>query len=215
MSRTNELRSRSIPAMHSIYNELFGAVALCITGLAMMPAILFNPSPVLRTFQFLLLWFLNWLFVKKGRLFVTIAVFLSIVIFNLLMPYGRVLFSFGIIKITEGALMTGIQRAATLEGLVMLSGLCIRVDLKLPGKFGKSLGESLKYYSMLLNNKTAITLKNIFADIDQLMLNMENSENIHQWQPGNSAAGTKPAGYVILTVIAFIMWSGMFIGNHL
>jgi heptaprenyl diphosphate synthase len=184
-----------------VYDAFFSARALCITGLLVMPALLFNPVTELRCIQFLFFWFLAWLSGRKDRTLVTILVITGITAFNLIIPYGRVLFSVGPLKITEGALKAGIHRAVTLEGLVMLSRMSIRQDLQMPGAFGGLLAESLRIFSSMM--KYRITGKNLIAEIDRLMLDV-TSEEISP--PAAQKTRTKPAGYVMLAAAAILSW---------
>ena len=200
MKRLDQFRAKR----RKIYEGLFGAQALCIAGLIIMPALLFNASTKLRIIQFLFLWLLVWLSGRKTNPLFTILVVTSIIVFNLIVPYGRVLFSIGAFKITAGALTAGIHRAVTFEGLVMLSKVTVRRDLKIPGAFGELLGESLRIFSVMMGRKYRITGKNFFADIDTLLLELSGEE------PPPVAAQelrTKPAGYAILVTAAVISWS--------
>jgi heptaprenyl diphosphate synthase len=187
----------------NMYDNLFSANVLCITGLLVMPALLFNPSTVMRVIQFLFFLFLAWLSGKKINPFVTAAIIICITFFNLLIPYGRVLLTIGSFKITETALLTGIRRAVTLEGLIMLSKVCIRHDLKFPGTFGELLGESLRISSVLMSRKYNIRLKTIFTDLDNLMTDLSNeSASISH----NVQSHTKLAAYVIIGIVILISW---------
>lgn len=143
-----------------------------IAGFLAMLVLLFSPSTELRVLIFLFSWFLAWLFRKNTNPLFTVLVILGIVFFNLLMPYGQVLFSAGIFKITSGALKTGIHRAVTLEGLVMLSRLIIRQDMKIPGLFGELLSGTFKYFAVIMNRKERIRGKNIIAAIDSLLIEL-------------------------------------------
>ncbi|MDR0501995.1 MAG: hypothetical protein LBH16_01610 [Treponema sp.] len=191
-----------------IYNNFFSAKALFIAGLLIMPALLFNSVTEYRVIQFLFFWFLAWLCGIKTNPVITIFIFLFIIAFNLIVPYGRVLYSFGGFKITSGALAAGIHRAATLEALVMLSKVCVRQDMKFPGAFGGFLGESLRIFSFLMSGKYGvkgkITGKNLIAEIDKMMLELSGKDFL---QDNSQEAKTRPAGYFILTVVTALSWS--------
>ena len=202
MKQFDQFRSRR----RQIYEKLFSARALCIAGFLIMPALLFNPNVLFRIFQFLFFWFLAWLSGKKNNPFFTFLVILGIVVFNLIMPYGQVLFSLGIFKITSGALMTGIQRAVTLEGLIMLSRFTIRQDLKIPGLFGELIGESFRIFSVMMNTRQHITRKNLIADIDRLMLDLSADTAEASQSAIVPIHGTQPAGYIILAVVVTLSW---------
>jgi heptaprenyl diphosphate synthase len=197
-----------------LYEDLFGPNALAIAGLVIMPALLFNPSTLLRILLFLFFWFLAALAGKKNNPFLTLLVILGIVAFNLIVPYGRVLFTVGPIKITQGALTAGIHRAVTLEALIMLSRLAIRPDLKLPGLFGSLIGESFRVFALLMNQKRRVTSKTLIADIDSLLFEL-SADAVEAHEPDSEKASdccvdkpvkTKPAGYVILVVVVILSW---------
>jgi heptaprenyl diphosphate synthase len=204
----------------TIYEDHFGPNALAAAGLAIMPALLFNPSTPLRVFLFLFFWFLAALAGKKSNPLLTILVILGIVVFNLLVPYGRVLFSTGPFKITSGALTAGIHRAVTFEALIMLSRLAIRPDLRIPGFFGSLIGESFRVYALLMNQKRRITRKTFIADIDRLMFELSadaqaGPEPDSGEEPIACAvkpARTKPVGYIVLVVTVVLSWISLVLG---
>jgi len=189
---------------------------LCLTGIIIIPALLFNPSTTLRVFQFLFFWLLAWLFGKKNNPLVTLILFMFITAFNLVIPFGRVLFSIGIFKITSGALETGIHRAATLLGLVMLSRFTIRRDLKIPGAFGELLGETFGILALLTEKKLRVgNWRNLIGDIDRLMLDL-SKDVTETGSPAPAIAESrcggsrrKTAGLVILAIITILSWLPM------
>jgi len=150
----------------------FPSKALFISGLLAMPAFLFNPSIASRCAQFMLFILLNWLAGRKLNLIPLCIASAGIIIFNLIVPYGRVLFTFGGWRITEGALWAGIERAVTVEGLIMLSRVSIRSDLRLPGSFGTLIGESFRYFERIMERKGGIERKDPIGGIDRLMLEL-------------------------------------------
>jgi len=212
-----------------IYEGLFSARVLCIAGLLIMPAMLFNPVSLTRVLQFLFFWFLAWLSGKKNNPIFTILVILGIVLFNLIIPYGQVLFTIGVFKVTAGALWTGIHRAVTLEGLIMLSRITIRQDLKIPGLFGELIGESFRIFAVIMDQKQRITRKNLLADIDKFMLELSGNTpapnaaieaasgteseakpaaglGINPGINPGTKPGTKSLGFVILAVVVILSW---------
>lgn len=190
---------------------------LCIAGLLMTAAFLCNPSTLLRTFQFLIFWFYAWLTGKKNNPLFTLAVMLGIVLFNLPVPYGKVIAEWGVFRITRGSLLGGIHKAVTLEGLIMLSKASIRPQLRLPGSFGSLLGESLRVFERIVDRKSLISRKRFIEGIDELMLELsaeqeEQPVEEHEIEPPRTvAAMLLLAGAVVpvpvLTVIALIFGS--------
>lgn len=186
-----------------IYKNIFSARALFIAGLLIMPSLLFNPSTEYRVLQFIFFCFLAWLSGKKCNPVFTLLIIASIVFFNLIIPYGRVLFSFGPFKITSGALKAGIHRAVTFEALVMLSKASIRQDLQIPGAFGELLSDSFRIFSDMMSRKHRLTGKNIFVKIDNLMLELAGADipsHITNEQK------TKSAGYIIIGIVVLLAW---------
>jgi heptaprenyl diphosphate synthase len=187
-----------------------------------MPSLLFNPNTFFRILQFFCFWFLSWLSGKKNNPLITAAIILGIVFFNLLVPYGRVLFSAGMFKITAGALIAGIHRAVTLEGLVMLSRISIRQDLRIPGGFGELVGESFRLFAVIMNSRRRITRKNLIGDIDDLMTELSGDEPPAARGEAAASAGaetveragdepapkrkTSAAGYIILATVIILSW---------
>jgi heptaprenyl diphosphate synthase len=174
-----------------LHLRLFRNGELFIAGFIMMGAFLFNPSTVLRVPQFLLFWFFAWLTGKKNKPLITLLVILGIVLFNLLVPYGRVLAEFGSLRITQGSLLGGLRRAVTLEGLIMLSRASVRPDLRLPGPLGSLIGESLRIFEGITERRGLITRKHFIEGIDALLLELSAGQGDREGPPaGEQAAGT-------------------------
>ena len=190
-----------------LYERIFSARGLCAAGLLMMGALAFNPNPYIRSVQFLFFLSLAWFAGKKTNVPVTIAVMAGIVAFSLLAPYGQVLFSIGAFRITRGAVEGGLQRAATLEGLIMLSRFSIRRDLRLPGSLGKLIGESFRMLASIQERRSAVSGKNFVAGLDALMMELDKTE-----EPPAEAAGEAPrrgstgAGRIILAAAVILSW---------
>jgi heptaprenyl diphosphate synthase len=182
----------------------FSSLDLAMAGLCMIPALLFNPDVNMRIVQFLFFFFIAWLSGKKINPLITFLVMLAIVFFNLLVPYGELLFTIGQIKITSGALMAGLQRAVTLEGLFMLSRSCIRSDLAFPGAFGKIAGESLRVFSRLTQARNLFTRKNWVETLDGLLAGYA------QAAPGEIKDESEKRytllGRIILAVVVVLAW---------
>jgi heptaprenyl diphosphate synthase len=213
MPRFEQFRARR----REVYERLFGAQALFIAGLIIMPALLFNPVTQFRVSQFLFFWVLAWLSGKKNSPLFTFLVILVIVAFNLIIPYGRVLFSVGVFRITSGALAAGVHRAVTLEGLVMLSRVTVRQDIKIPGLFGELIGESFRVFAVITDRKQSISTvarKNFMADIDRLMLEL-SGDVAETTQPAAPLRRTKPAGFIILVAAVILSWLPLIVLNFL
>ena len=189
------------------YEGLFSPKALCVAGLIIMPAFLFNPFLGFRILLFLFFWLIAWLCGKKNNPLITFTVILFITAFNLVVPHGQVLFSIGAFPITSGALALGLHRAITLAGLIMLSRAAIRPDLKIPGLFGDLIGESFRLFSIIMNQKQRITRKNLISDIDRMMIDLSGDDGQTPAPNAAPASRTRPAGFAILAAVALLSWS--------
>jgi heptaprenyl diphosphate synthase len=189
----------------------FSSLDLAVAGLCMIPALLFNPDTNTRMAQFLFFFFIAWFSGKKINPLITFSIMFAIVFFNLLIPYGELLFSIGPLKITSGALMTGLRRAVTLEGLFMLSRFCVRSDLVLPGTFGKIAGESLRVFSRLAETKNIFNRKNWIENLDRLLAGYA------QAVPGEIKSECKKnyplLGRIILALTVILAWLPLVIGK--
>jgi heptaprenyl diphosphate synthase len=190
-------------------NQLINSRDLCIAGLLMIPALVLNPNTFGRIIQFLLFWLFSWLSGKKQRPLLTIVVLISVTAFNLLVPYGMLLFSVGSFRVTEGALLAGLHRAATLEALIMLSGAVIRRDLRLPGALGALIGESFKLFSLLSERRQLFDKKDILGSLDRLMLELDGEEAPEPSPAEITQAiiSTQPAGFIILAAALILAWA--------
>jgi heptaprenyl diphosphate synthase len=198
-------RKREEARRRERWNRLFRSGDLFIAGLFFMLIFLCTPSLVFKTLQFLLFWLLARLAGKRGRPLTAILLTAGIVFFNLLVPYGRVLVQFGPLTVTQGALLAGLRRALTLEGLVTLSGVFIRADLRLPGAFGDLLGESFRIFAVLEERKAVFTPGRIIEGIDDLMLELDRGEaGGGVYGPPSVPAQRHPAALPLLAAMALL-----------
>jgi heptaprenyl diphosphate synthase len=155
------------------YWNSFNAELFFIAGLLMALIFLFNHSIEIRAAQFLFFCLLAFVFKKKINLLTTLLFMISIVFFHLLVPSGKVLASLGPLRITLGSLYAGIDKALVVCGLVILSRVFVRSDLRLPGTIGALLGESLRMLELMRERRGMIKRKQLISSIDQLLLEVE------------------------------------------
>jgi heptaprenyl diphosphate synthase len=142
---------------------------LFAAGLLMSAITLFLRLPAARFVLFLVFLLAAFVTGKAGNIFLTFIFFAVIVISNALVPYGRVILKIGVFSLTEGALMQGIGKAATVEGLVMLSRVTVSPRLRLPGRAGALLAEAFMLLNRLLERKKTIHSKTFISDIDRVL----------------------------------------------
>jgi heptaprenyl diphosphate synthase len=152
------------------------SVVLFCAGLVL--ALIFVWSPLLsRVALFLGFCALVRFMGKKINPLITLAIMAGIVFFNLLAPYGKVLAVLGPLRITQGSLLAGLEKAVTLEGLLMLSRACIKSDLRLPGTVGWLLGESLRILELMREKKGLIRRGRVIEGIDQMIEEIESDKS--------------------------------------
>jgi len=207
----HSVKPRAMNAREKFCVKNFSSPDLAIAGLCMIPALLFNQDTFTRIVQFLFFFFIALLSGKKINPLITLSIIFAIVFFNLLVPYGELLYSIGPLKITTGALLSGLRRAVTLEGLFMLSRFCIRSDLAFPGAFGKLAGESLRVFSRLAESKNIFTRKNWIESLDGLLSGYARAA---PEEAKNEGYKSRPlSGRIILAVVVILAWLPLVIGK--
>ena len=126
---------------------------------------------------------------KRLSFVTTIVVSAGIIVFNLLVPSGRVLARLGPIVITQFALTDGIMKALTFEGLMLLSKASIMQGLKLPGKLGGIVSSAFLYYDRIIEYKGKIRAATLSADADAMMSRVWEHENL-----GNTGSSFSESG---------------------
>jgi heptaprenyl diphosphate synthase len=110
---------------------------------------------------------------RKIRPLPMIALILGTALCNLAVPYGKVLARLGPLLVTGGSLITGLRKGITMEGLIILSKTAIGGDLRLPGRPGRLLGESLRFLGRLGEGKGGIARRGFIQGIDELLIKTE------------------------------------------
>jgi heptaprenyl diphosphate synthase len=172
-----ETTLRAAPTQ-SRWDATFRSGDLLWAGLCMALIFLFTPFLPGRAAQFFFFCLLARLSGKKINLPATVLFMTGIIVFNLLVPYGKVLVAFGPLHITDGSLLAGLEKAITLGGLLMISRACvsrnvvsgnvIKSGLRLPG-IGSLLGDSLRMLELLREKKGMIGRGHILSGIDRLL----------------------------------------------
>jgi heptaprenyl diphosphate synthase len=205
-------------ARETFCEKSFAPTELAIAGLCIMPALLFNRDSGALLVQLLYLILLAWLSGKKNKLLFTLLVMTGIIFFNLLIPYGEILFSIGPLSVTSGALDGGIRRAAMLESLFMLSRCCIRRDLVLPGSFGEMIADAFRVFSFLTEDNKTFDRKNWAARLDELLIGYSKSgtEAKKEPEPKKPRLSNKVIKFtsrIILVVVVILAWLPLLISK--
>lgn len=136
---------------------------LMLCGIATIIPFFFTRSLSARAIQVCVVFILA-VQVKHVRVLYFVFITLSITIFYIVVPNGRVLLDWGVIKITETALKDGLYRGLTLNGYVFISLWCISPRLHLPTKYGRVLTLSIQYFYVLLSVSSSTEYKNFLQE---------------------------------------------------
>ena len=181
--------------------------ALFLSGAALLPAFLFQQDLVIRAALFLLFIGLNVASGRRPRLLQYVLVGAGIVVFNLVIPTGRVLVSVLGLPLTEVALKSGVSKATAMVGLIALSLFSIRSDLRLPGRFGGLFGTSLLYFERIMGQRRAINRKDLIGSIDAVLL---SAHQVPPTPPADEArVRTRPAAATVLVLVVLVSWGAL------
>jgi hypothetical protein len=178
------------------YDALFEPWVLALAGGLSSLAFLFQPELGFKLVLFALFLLAALASGKKVSLGATLFVSLGIVAANLLVPVGRVLWRIGPAVITESALLDGIAKAVTFEGLIYISKASIRPGLRIPGRFGGIVAAAFVYYDRIVEYKGRIRVQSLFEDVDALMLAISEKVDPHGNPEGAVGRGSR-AGRLI------------------
>ena len=187
------------------WEALFAPWALAAAGAAVSAAFLFQPALGSRILMLLAFMAAARAAGKRVSVLATVLVSAGIVAANLLVPVGRVLARLGPLVLTETALLEGIERAVTFEGLIYASKASILPGLRLPGRFGSIVASAFVYYERIVEYKGRLRPATLVADADELMLWV--------WEeppagPRRDAGARRPAlGYALLALAVAAAWA--------
>ncbi len=181
-----------------------------ICGLIMIPAFVFQPNLLLITFEAVLFMILSGISGKRIRILPNIIMLAGITAANLITPIGYVLAEIGPVKITAGALASGLQKSFMLIGLIYISRYSIRQGLSFPGRIG-SLVSLVFYYFERITEGERLGKEGLFSKLDQKILALYSAGN----KTGASETkkpGAKAPGYIFSIILILIIWFLLFAG---
>ena len=109
------------------------------------------------------------------NLFSSFMLLVSIIFFSLLVPSGKLLFSIGIFKITQDALLLGLKRGFLLVLSVYISKFIVAKFPPLKGKFGNFINLILLYFNELASFDSEKYKGKLFEKLDNHLINVYNS----------------------------------------
>ncbi|MBN2619147.1 MAG: hypothetical protein JXR64_12610 [Spirochaetales bacterium] len=106
-----------------------------------------------------------------------IILLFSVIIINLLYPFGRVLFYLGPLRITLESLLSGIQKGSLLIGLMYLSKNISISSIKIPGEVGLLIKDTFYYFNQFTQGDK-VKFKTFITDIDNKLLALSNTKPV-------------------------------------
>lgn len=176
------------------FETAFSPLPTALAGAVLAIAYLFEGNLAIKLFLFALM---AVSVVAAGKRFSFIAALIvsaGIVLANLLVPSGRVLFTIGPFAVTQFALKDGVLKALTFEGLMLISKATIMPGLRLPGRLGSIVAAAFLYYDRIIEYKGRVRAASLAADADALMLAVWEGEGQAMPGPGAAAAAGENSG---------------------
>jgi hypothetical protein len=183
---------------------------LFLGGALLFPPFLLQQDIVVRGGLILLFMVLNALAGRRVRVGQTVFVAAGIVLFNLVIPTGRVLAAPLGLPITEAALKSGLMKATAMTGLIFLSQFSVRSTLRLPGRMGGLIGRSLYYFEAIMSERARIDRHDIIGSLDSILLSMQAPSavkpSVGEPVAGSSRNWSRAGGPVVLGAIVAVNW---------
>ena len=173
-SMRKSIQNQARIARRERYEKYMEPWIAAVLGAAIAIFFLLQKGIVLKLLYLILFVFWTWISGKRFSLISTFAVIAGIILANLLIPSGRVIFKIGPFVITEFALIDGFSKALTFEGLMYLSKAAIMSGLRFPGRFGAIIAQAFQYYDHIIEYRGKVRAKTIVQDIDDLLQTMSN-----------------------------------------
>ncbi len=155
--------------MHNIYKAinpkiLFFSTIACFPSLLMQDNI-FYLWAIIAMFVVLLK-------VKKGKVnfLPSFILLFSVVFFNQLTPSGKIFFTWGNFRFTQGALVFGLKKAGVLLGMVFISQYAISKNLQIKGKIGTFISRMFYFFDRLSEHKEQFNFKKPIESIDSILI---------------------------------------------
>lgn len=193
------------PSSWDILGRLISPAILFWTGLAILPAFLFQNSLVVRVAQVGLFIGLAIMAGKRVSFLYFGGMLISIALFNLLVPTGKVFFFVAGFPITELALISGLHKGLGIVGLVMISLATVRPQLVLPGSIGGLLGYMFRYYEEILSQRSHFDSRHPIASIDRILFRLGTTAATSQIS--RSSYGMTFAGWFLVGILVISQWS--------
>jgi heptaprenyl diphosphate synthase len=160
------------------FEASFSPFPAALSGAVLAVAFLFEGNLAVKAALFALFAAAVVLAGKRFSFPTMLIVSAGIVLANLLVPSGRVLFSLGPLAVTQFALTDGVVKALTFEGLMLISKASIMPGLRLPGRLGGIVASAFLYYDRIIEYKGKVRAASLASDSDAMMRAVWEDESL-------------------------------------
>lgn len=172
-------------------------------GFITLTLFLFVTNPLLKLTAACLYLMISRLSQMRVKILPNIILFISILLINVLYPYGEVLYEIGLITITKDALLTGINRASLLMGLIYLSRNISLEKLSLPGEIGIIIKDVFYYFNRFTSGRR-VGFKTFIEDIDYKLLHIDDDYSYSDIKHINKGTKIIPILFILTLIIFFV-----------
>jgi len=141
-------------------------------GVLALPAFLLQPDLAVRFGQVVVFGVLTVLAGKRLLWGYFLTIIGAITVFHLLVPTGAVLVEIAGFPVTTGALRTGVFKALAIVGMVFLSLISVRADLKIPGRVGAVIGKLFWSFEQIMEGRERVSIAAPFRSTDAMLLDL-------------------------------------------
>lgn len=142
---------------------------LFTAGMLVLPAYLLQDDLLVRVGQVLLFGALAVAAGKRLQWIYFGSIMLTITVFHLIVPSGAVIAELGAFQFTLGALRTGVFKAFTIVGMVFISLVAVRADLRLPGTLGALAGKIFWAFERIMEHRGGLDVRAPLHSADRVL----------------------------------------------
>lgn len=187
-------------------------------GMITLPAYLLQNDLMIRLAQVVLFGALARVAGKKLQWVYFLSIIATITAFHVIVPSGAVLAEIGGFRVTQGALRTGVFKALTIVGMVFISLVAVRADLRLPGKLGALAGKIFWSFEQIMERREELGVRRPFysadvllSDLYQELVSMDETVAATA-QRKATAARSSMTGFSAVGVIVTVQWAVLLLG---
>ena len=193
---------------------------LLILSLLLIFPLVLQDNIFIVFFQFITMIIIAFIRKKRVKLLPSFFVISSLVIFSLLSPFGKVWFTLGSFKITEGAFSLGLKKGFVLCGMVFISQLATSFEIKIKGNFGKLISNVFYWFNIFSSvdkenrKKMGLNLKSIDEYLCQIYFEEENSQENQEIKGFFKTKKANPKVWIAFLLIINLIFYFLLIFNN-